>query len=129
MKRWTTITLAILVMLLASVAIVGASEVKEEAAAAAGEVKNATEGAAHEVKEEAKAAVSEGKNVTEGAAKEIQAAAGEVKKEAESAVKEVKEEAKKTEETKTEEKKQPGFEAIFAVTGILTVAYIVIKRE
>jgi hypothetical protein len=37
--------------------------------------------------------------------------------------------AAENETAKTEEKKQPGFEGVFAITGLLAVAYLVLGRK
>lgn len=104
-----------LVMLCGSFMLACAEENNANVMSAAGEVKEEAAEAVHTAEEAAA-------NVT-----------GEVKEEAGKAVEETKETVtseKKTAEKATEEtKQQPGFEAVFAVTGLVGVSYLILRRR
>lgn len=122
MKIAVSIAVIALVMLCMSFMPACAEENNENVASAAGEVKEEVNETAHSV--EGAAA-----NVTE----EVKEEAAEAKEEATGAVEKTKEtvtsEETKTAEKATEEAKQPGFEAIFAVTGLIGVSYLILRRR
>ncbi|HOT07336.1 MAG: hypothetical protein A4E45_00744 [Methanosaeta sp. PtaB.Bin039] len=96
------------------------AEVKEEAAGAAEAVGAAASNATETVKEEAASVAEEAK---EEAAKTTEEAKETVSEAAESAKEKV------NETIPAEAKGTPGFEAVFAIAGLLSVAYMVLGRR